>query len=295
MGRDAAEIERIMDDLDAVVRGSSYAVTAVGDALYDLLAKLLGVPLYTLLGGLYRDRVQMVWSIGMKATSEMEKEANAVKERGYRKVKIKVGSPNPQDDIEHARAVRQVLGKENSFRIDANAGYTFKDALSTILAMKELELEFVEQPLPIWDLDGLRKLSEIVNLPIMADESVNTPQSALELVKRQAAAIFDIKLAKHGGVYYARKIAAIAKTANIPLYAGNQPASSIGAATAIHFFAATKNVIAGDFNIGPDGWLADDIVTKPLALEGPFALVPPGVGIGVELDEAKLARYAVAV
>jgi len=284
-----------MDDLDAVVRGSSYAVTAVGDALYDLLAKLLGVPLYTLLGGLYRDRVQMVWSIGMKATSEMEKEANAVKERGYRKVKIKVGSPNPQDDIEHARAVRQVLGKENSFRIDANAGYTFKDALSTILAMKELELEFVEQPLPIWDLDGLRKLSEIVNLPIMADESVNTPQSALELVKRQAAAIFDIKLAKHGGVYYARKIAAIAKTANIPLYAGNQPASSIGAATAIHFFAATKNVIAGDFNIGPDGWLADDIVTKPLALEGPFALVPPGVGIGVELDEAKLARYAVAV
>lgn len=293
--RDPADIERIMEDLDSTVRGASYAVTAVGDALYDLLAKSLQVPLYKLLGGLYRDRVEMVWSIGIKSTQEMEQEARRVKERGYRKVKIKVGSIDPGEDIEHACAVRQVLGEDISFRVDANAGYTFKDALNTINTLRDLQLEFVEQPLPIWDYDGLQKLSGLVHVPLMADESVNTPQSAIELVKRQAAAIFDIKLAKHGGIYYARKIAAIAQAANVPLYAGNQPASSVGAATAIHFYAATKNVIAGDFNIGPDGWLAGDLVKQPLNLERTFALVPHAPGIGVELDEVKLAAFSVAL
>lgn len=270
-------------------------MTAVGDALYDLLAKSLDVPLYKLLGGLYRERVEMVWSIGIKSTAEMEQEAFRVKERGYQKVKIKVGSSEPDEDVEHAFAVRKALGKDISFRIDANAGYTLKDALNTIHAMKDVHLEFVEQPVPMWDYDGLDRLSGSINLPIMADESVNTPQSALELVKRRAISIFDIKLAKHGGIYYARKIAAIAQAANIPLYAGNQPASSVGAATAIHFYAATKNVIAGDFNIGPDGWLEGDIVKKPLALERTFALVPHEPGIGVEIDEAKLAAFAVAL
>ncbi|MCK4814275.1 hypothetical protein KA005_00780 [bacterium] len=293
LDRDPADIERIMEDLDSTVRGCSYAVTAVGDALFDLLAKSLHIPLFKLLGGLYRKKIEMVWSVGMSSTKEMEKEAQRASERGYRKLKIKIGSPDPIEDIEHAFAIRKILGNDVSFRVDANAGYRLKDAIQALKAMLDVNLEFVEQPLPIWDYDGLAKLSLLLRLPIMADESCNTPQSALELVKRKAADIFDIKLAKNGGIYYAKKIAAIAQAANIPLYAGSQPCSSVGAATAAHFFAATSNVIAGDFNIGPDGWLSDDIVKVPLAVQRPFAIVPDGVGIGVEVDEAKLARFSV--
>jgi len=294
LGRDPFDIERIMTDLDAVVRGCSYAVTAVSDALYDLMAKSLGVPLFKLLGGRYRDRIEMVWSIGMKSTEEMEKEARWAVEQEYRKLKIKTGSPDPGEDVEHAFAVRKVLGDDFSFRIDANAGFNLKDALNTINAMKPLKLEFVEQPLPIWDYDGLATLSKLIDIPIMADESCNTIYSVMELMKRQAVSILDIKLAKNGGIYHAQKIAAIAQACNIPLYAGNQPSCSVGAAAAAHFYAATPNVIAGDFNIGPAGWLAADIVKKPMALKGPFAVVPEGTGIGVELDEGKLGKYAVA-
>ena len=295
IGRNPFDIERIMYDLDASVRGALYSVTAISDALYDLVAKALNIPLYQFLGGLFHDKIEMVWSIGMKSTAEMEAEASRVLKEGYRKVKIKVGSADPTEDIEHAFAVKKVLGQEVSFRIDANAGYTFKDAFNVIRALDELKLEFVEQPLPVWDYDGLAKLSACVNVPLMADESCNSIQSALELARRQAVAVFDIKLAKNGGIYHARKIAAIAQAANIPLYAGNQPASSVGAAAAGHFYAATPNVIAGDYNIGPGGWLDGDIVTEPMILEGPFAVVPDGVGIGVELDEAKLSKYAVSI
>jgi len=295
LGRDPSDIEKIMWDLDAAVRGAAYAVTAVGDALYDLLAKSLRVPLYKLLGGLYRNKIEMVWSIGMKSTAEMEKEAHWALGKGYRKLKIKVGSSDPREDVEHAFAVRKVLGEAVSFRIDANAGYTFNDALNTIKALKPVNLEFVEQPLPIWDYDGLAKLSSLIDLPLMADESCNTIYSVMELVKRKAVAICDIKLAKNGGIYHARKIAAITQAANIPLYAGNQPATSVGAAAAAHFYAATSNVIAGDFNIGPAGWISADVVKKPLPLDGPFAIVPDGLGIGVELDESKLSKFAVSL
>lgn len=295
LGRDPADIERIMEDLHAAVRGCTYAVTAVGDGLYDLLAKSLNIPLFKLLGGLYRDKIEMVWSIGMKSTSEMEKETHWALAKGYQKLKIKVGSSDLKEDVEHAFAIRSVLGKGFSFRVDANAGLTFKDALRLIRALRSVDLEFVEQPLPVWDYDGLTKLSNLVDIPIMADESCNTVQSAMELAKRHAVSIFDIKLAKNGGIYHARKIAAIAQAVNIPLYAGNQPSTSVGAAAAAQFYAATPNVIAGDFNLGPAGWLAGDIVKQPLRTDGPFALVPDGVGIGVELDESKLAKYSVAL
>ena len=295
LGRDPADIERIMEDLDAAVRGCAYAVTAVGDGLYDLVARSLNIPLYRLLGGLYWSRIEMVWSVGMKSTEEMEREARWALDQGYQKLKIKVGSPDPKEDVEHAFAVRKILGKDLSFRVDANAGYRFKDALNVIRAMRDVNLEFVEQPLPVWDYDGLAKLSNMIDIPIMADESCNTMQSAMELAKRGAVSIFDIKLAKNGGIYHARKIAAIAQASNIPLYAGNQPSTSVGAAAAAHFYAATPNVIAGDFNLGPAGWLSGDIVKRPLPVDGPFAVVPDGVGIGVEIDDSKLAKFSVTL
>jgi muconate cycloisomerase len=230
----------------------------------------------------------------MKSTEEMVSEAQRVMGQGYQKLKIKVGAPDYSEDVEHAFAVRKAIGEDASFRIDANAGLTFDRVLNLLRLLTEVHLEIVEQPLPIWDYDGLARLSTLIDIPIMADESCHSLHSAMELVKRQAVAIFDIKLMKNGGIHNSRKIAAIAQSANIPIYAGGNVGSSVGAAAAAHFYAATPNVIAGDFNLGPGGWLTADLVEEPLHVEGPFAFVPDGAGIGVQLDEKKLNRYAVS-
>jgi len=293
LGRSPIHIGKILEDLDGAARGNFPAISAVGDALYDLLAKSLGVPLYTLLGGLYRDCIEMVWSVGMKSTAEMVSEARRAMDRGYRKLKIKVGSHEAAEDVEHAFEVRKAIGVHASFRIDANGGLTLAGALNLLKALKGVGLEFVEQPLPVWDIDGLSQLSGLIDIPIMADESCHSVHSALELVKKQAAAIFDIKLMKNGGIHNARKVAAVAQAANIPIYSGGNVGSSIGAGAAAHFYASTPNVIAGDFNLGPCGWLTADLAKQPLHVEGPFAFVPKGPGIGIDLDEKKLAKYKV--
>jgi muconate cycloisomerase len=291
-GKDPSEIGNIIETLKQALNDYRYAMAAVCNALYDLLARSLDIPLYKLLGGLYRTQIEMVWPIGIQSTSEVEREVSLAKKKGYRKIKIKVGSPDPEEDIEHISAARRTGGKNCSLRIDVNGAYTFSEALRTIKAMKSENIELVEQPLPFWDYDGLAKLSTLIDIPIMADESCHTVQSALELVKKKAVSVFDIKLEKNGGILDASKISAIAYAANIPLYAGSNPGSSISAAASAHFFAAQTNVIGGDFNVGQAKSLSDDIAVKPLELSEPFVFVPGGPGIGIELDEKKLAKYA---
>jgi L-alanine-DL-glutamate epimerase-like enolase superfamily enzyme len=295
LGQDPFDIEKLNQDMERALRGGEYARAAVGDALYDLVARALDIPLYKLLGGCYRDKIPCVWSIGMKPTQAMADEARRELDRGYFLLKCKIGAPDPDTDVANVAAIREALGPDVSFRVDANAGLRYSEALARLKRMVgPYSLEFVEQPVAIWDLDGLARLSDVLCVPIMADESANSIHAVIELVKRKAASIIDIKLAKMGGVYSARKIAAIADAAGIPLYAGGQVATSVGAATAAHFFAATWNVIGGDFQLGPDGWLAADIVKKPLQVKDGYALVPEeGPGIGVELDEEKLEKVAV--
>jgi muconate cycloisomerase len=253
----------------------------------------MGVPLYRLLGGRFRDRIPMVWTIGIRPAAEMAEEARGAVRRGFGHLKLKIGSLGVEADVENVAAVRRAVGPSVGIRVDANASLDLNTALALLKELAPQRLELIEQPLAIDDLDGMARLIALTGACIMPDESLHSPESALIIVARKAASVFGMKLAKHGGLHNARKVAAIAQAAHLPVYPGNQPSTSIGSATAAHFYAATWNAsLAGDFNVGPMGWLADDIVKVPLAVEAGAALVPELPGIGVELDERKLARYA---
>jgi len=296
LGRNPFDVEKIVRDLEDVIWGNPYAKAAVINALYDLMAKALDLPLYQLLGGCYREKIPVVWTIGIKDSREMVKEALWALERGFKLLKLKIGALDPQADVENISAVREAVGPKIGLRVDANGALSFTQALSLLRKLAPFDLELVEQPLPIWDLEGMARLIELLGIPIMPDESLHSLQSALELVKRKAASIFGMKLSKHGGIYYAQRIAAIAQAAHLPIYPGNQPSTSVGSATAAHFYAATWNAtLGGDFHVGPAGWLADDIVKNPLVIQNGYALVPQGIGIGMELDEDKLAKYVVKI
>ena len=292
LGRSPFDIERIVRDLENAVWGNPYAKAAVINALYDLMAKALRLPLYQLLGGCYREKIPVVWTIGIKDKKEMVEEALWAVDRGFKLLKLKIGALAPEMDLQNVAAIREAVGPNIGIRVDANGALSFTQALKLLTGLIPFNLELVEQPLAIWDLDGTARLIELLGIPIMPDESLHSLQSALDLIRKRAASMFGMKLAKHGGIYYAQRIAALAQAANLPIYPGNQPSTSIGSATAAHFYAATWNAtLGGDFHIGPAGWLADDIVKNPLVVRDGHAFVPQGIGIGMELDEEKLAKY----
>lgn len=294
MGESPLDIERIAMKLASAVEGNPYATAAAMNAIYDLAARMLDVPLCQLLGGRLRSRLPVVWTIGIKdTTDEAVSEAREAVERGYRHLKLKVGGRDEAQDVAAVTAIRQAVGCAVGLRVDANAALSFPQALSLLSKLKPLRLDLAEQPLGIHDLEGACRLIELVGIPVMPDESLHSPASALALVKARAASIFGMKLAKHGGIHNARKIAAIAHAAGLPIYPGNQPSTSVGSATAAHFFAALSNAtLAGDFHVGPAGWLADDVVLKPLVVADGHAQLPVGPGIGMTLDPYKMAAYA---
>lgn len=294
VGQEIFEIERLTRLMDQTVWGNPYAKAAVVDALYDLAARALGLPLYQLLGGPCRDRIPVVWTIGIRDRASMVEEACRALDRGFRLLKLKVGAQPVADDIRMVEAIREAVGPEIGLRIDGNTMLAFPDALRLLRALSAVDLELAEQPLAIDDLDGMARLIELTGIPVMPDESLTSPESALAIVSRRAASVFGMKLAKHGGIHGSRKIAAIAQAAAIPIYPGGQPGTSVGSATAAHFYAATWNVtLGGDFHVGPAGWLAGDIVRNPLVVKDGHAVVPDGVGIGVEVDESRLEQYTV--
>jgi muconate cycloisomerase len=294
LGQDASAPDVIVRGLEQAVWGNPYAKAAVVDALYDLLARAYGVPLYQLLGGLFREKIPVVWTIGIKDRREMAEEAQGAIDRGFRLLKLKVGAQPIDEDVRSVEAVRQAVGPDIGIRVDANGALSFTDGLALLRRLAPLDLELAEQPLDIRDLKGAARLIELTRVPIMPDESLTSPESALDLVAKRAASIFGMKLAKHGGVHFARAIAAIAQAASIPIYPGGQPGTSVGSATAAHFYAATWNAtLGGDFHVGAAGWLADDIAKNPLVVEDGYAIVPQGLGIATEIDEDKLEKYAV--
>ncbi len=293
IGRDPFDIANIVDVLDRTAPQNPYAKNGVVNALYDLMAKLSGLPLCEFLGRRWRDRIPVVWTVGIKDLDGMADEAKEAVAKGYKLLKLKIGGRPLEHDIANVTTVRQAVGDAVGIRVDANASLDFEEAYTILRQLAPLRLDLVEQPLDIADIDGMARLTQLNLIPIMPDESLRSIESAEEIARKGAASIFGIKLAKHGGIYDGLQIVQIARAAGIPIYPGNQPSTSIGSANAAHFFAATDiATLGGDFHIGPAGWLADDIVKQPLRIEQGFAYVPQGLGIGMDIDEEKLEKYA---
>ena len=211
-------IEDISAALSQVMRGNAAARAAVDMALYDLMGQRLGVPVYQLLG-LNPARTPLTsFTIGLDTPAEMAR--NAREAAQYPVLKIKLGTTN---DLEIVKAIRDAT--DARLRVDANAAWTPKQAIRTINALEPFAIEFVEQPVPASDLDGLRLVREHTSVPIFADESCVT----LEDVPRMAGRVdgINIKLMKCGGISQALKMIATARAHHLQVMLGCMVESSV--------------------------------------------------------------------
>jgi L-alanine-DL-glutamate epimerase-like enolase superfamily enzyme len=271
------------------IYGNLAAKSAVDMALYDIMGKVLGVPAAKLLGGVYRDRVDLSWVVGMQDLEGSVEEARSALAEGYRTIKLKVGV-SPDVDVKLVSAVRDSLGDNVPIRLDANQGYDFKTAYEVFSKMEHLGLESIEQPVERWDIAGMAELRRRLKTPIMADESVSTPHDAALLTENRAADCVNIKVGKVGGLSEAKKIASILEAAGLSATAGSNLEVGIGSAASIHFVAATRVVdMPNDLLIG--GPLHEyDLIKGGFAVENGQVLCPSAPGLGIEADESIFKR-----
>lgn len=280
VGMPLEDTELIFQRLNSCLIGNTSAKAAVDMAIYDLLAKMIDVPLYRLLGG-KAHVIETDKTVSIDTPEKMMAESQENIQKGFRILKIKVGG-DPELDVLRLQAVQDAVGTEVKIRIDANQGWSAKDA---VLVGKELEarklnIELMEQPVAARDFSGLRYVRDHLSIPVFADESVFSPQDALKLVSMKAVDGINIKLMKCGGIYNALKIAAIAETAGIPCMVGSMMESHLSVSAAAHF--AVSRTIVKHFDLDAPLFCSLNPVVGGITYQGANVQLPETSGLGIE-------------
>lgn len=289
VGEDPLNIVRLHAKMNAALDGNPFAKAAIDIAAWDVAGKARGVPVCALLGGAQRDRIEVGQTIRIADLQTMAEEAKECLARGFKSIKVKVGL-DPDGDVDRVRVVREAAGPGFPIRVDANQGYSYDDAVRALSGMERYDLLYVEQPVSRHDLQGMAKLAEHFQLRIVADECVLSPSDAIEVVRHRAGDIINIKIMKAGGLWPALQIAFIAQAAGWPVCIGSMIEFGVGTAAGAHFAAALPSLPFPSDVKGPTMFV-DDVLATPLHIADGITTVPAGPGLGVALDDAKLAQH----
>ena len=272
--------ELLFQKLHSCIIGNPSAKAAIDMAIYDLLAQSLEIPLYQLLGGKSQELTTDI-TISLARPEEMVAECKKRMAQGFTIIKIKVGG-DPHTDIERLTQINDCLKGNILIRIDANQGWTAKEAVYVCheLERAEIPIDLIEQPVAAHDLEGMRFVRENTLFPVFADESIFTPADALQHIEQSAIDGINIKLMKCGGIYSALKIIAIAESAGLPCMIGSMMESHLSVQAAAHL-ALSKTTI-NRFDLDAPIFCENNPLACNLSYENAQVCIPaiPGLGTG---------------
>jgi L-alanine-DL-glutamate epimerase-like enolase superfamily enzyme len=273
------DLEYSLSNITPHTKGLASVLCAFDLAFYDLLGLAAGMPLFRLLGG-YRNRIQTSVTIPVGSVEESVQVAERLARAGFRMFKIK-GGQDAQVDIQRVHAIQRRL-PNHRLRLDADGGYSVGDALAVTSQLKE-ELEFIEQPIAADDLEGLTQVTRHSTVPVLADQSVKGPASALSLAADRAVNGLCVKVNTCGGLHCARQVDSIARAARLTTMISCliEPALLISAG--LYLALSSPNVQYADLDGSLD--LIDDPTQPGFLLEDGWLVASeiPGLGCTANL------------
>lgn len=299
---DLRQFENVHAAMNRTLRGHPYAKAAVEVAIMDAVARSLRVPVYQLLGGRVRDKVELAHSIGLMDVEAAVAEAGKVVDEGITTLKIKIGV-DVERDVGIVREVRRAIGDKPRIRVDANQGYrSWREAVAAIRRMAEYGIAYAEQP-----VDGVKAMAEVAarcDVPIMADESAWTERDVVAIAAANAAQYLSVYYTKPGGLWKAKRLLTVAGAHGMQCDVNGSGEMGVGNAANLQLAAAAPEVtLAGTIPVTSTSAVErtkvagrkylDDILAVPFEYREGHLVVPDGPGLGIEVDEDKLRCYAV--
>jgi L-alanine-DL-glutamate epimerase-like enolase superfamily enzyme len=303
LGEDPFNIERIVARMDKAAKVNNQSKAVIDYCLHDIMGKALGVPVYKLLGGLSNEKIPLAFVMSSGTVEEVGAEGKTLVKAGFKALKLKVGAKTIEEDVEMLGALRQAVGPDIKIMTDTNGGWHYFQALRFLKKAAKYDLFLCEQPIPWWDIDGLARLRRKVDVPIFADESAAELNDLHKLLQRDAVDGFFLKVPKAGGIHKSQKWVNIAQSVGLMVMCGCMIDSGLGAAANAHFLAATEwmgkieQEAIGPLNLYnmPDTVTIppkDDLAVNILRYENGYLYPPDGPGLGVELNEAAVKKFA---
>ncbi len=288
LGCDALNLNEIHGKMSLIPRNQ--AKCAIDVALHDIAGKIHGVPVYELLGGAFSPEAPMHYTIGIAAPQEMAAEASKRVGEGFRTLEVKVGRykgrVSVEDDVARVKAIRDAVGEDVIIIVDANIGWSAREAVRVIRRIEELDV-YVEQPSR--HLEDLVEIRRNTSVPIIADESCQGLQDTVRIIQMEAADIISMKITKFAGFYEARRVLSLCEAFGLGYRYDNMMQSRLAATASLHLTLAHSKGI-------PSGGTAflkldkDLVETGGVKMSGGTASLedPRAPGLGVTIAEGLL-------
>ena len=268
---------------------ANFVLAGLEMALWDILGKAAGWPVYRLLGGAVRDEVDYFGFVQGDTTDELAEDARDLAAAGYGVIYLKVGRGEAAD-LRNTAAVREAIG-DRRLRLDPNCAWSVAEAIHMIARLRRFEPDWIEQPTPLMSIAALRQVKETVGVPIAADQAVFTPADVYEICRQRAADVIVLSPHEAGGLLAFGKAAAIAEAAGVPMCLHGQGVSGITDCAQHHLGLRTANLTEG--NQIMHQLLVEDLIAAPDLTpdQGKLGLLERP-GLGVELDRDAVRRAA---
>lgn len=278
------------------------AMAGIDIALWDLKGKACGLPIYELLGGAFRDRVDVYTHFGGSTPEAQAEMARRKMEEGYFALKggaawrdramqdwdTYLDDGDPATTRANFEAVRDAVGPDVKLFIDCHGRFTVANSIRLAKQLEHLDLFAYEDPVAPDDLTAYPKIRREISIPIMGSERLNTKSQFRRLLELEGIDIAQPDLMYSGGITEAKKIAAIADTFHVPISFHNTK-GPIGIMAAAHVEASIPNSAPMEFVTGID-W-RDEITDEPLKIEGGRMVLPTRPGLGIELNMAAVEAH----
>jgi L-alanine-DL-glutamate epimerase-like enolase superfamily enzyme len=287
VGRDALQRVPRLADLARVLRLAPFTVAAVDTALLDLAGKQTGVSVSTLLGGAFRDRVEVHGSVTWDEDPARIVETALEQRETYRWLKLYAGRGEIDRDLDRLQAVRDAVGADARLMVDINGMWRQSDAIRALARVEEIGLELLEQPFPPGAAPFQRDLVARLAIDVAADESVRSVADAAGVVHERTATVINVGMSKLGGPTAALETAQVAAAGGVGVMVGSVIEMGIATAMGLHLAAALPQLAYPSYLMGPLKY-REQITSEQIAVVDAHVAVPTGPGLGIEVDEDAL-------
>lgn len=285
VGKDI-DIEETWSKFHEEHKNDPAALAGLDMALYDLKGKIEGKRVFELFDG-REEGVLTDRTIGLMTVSEAREHAQEFMEQGFKAIKIKVGL-GLLEDIRRVSAVREEVGEDIDIWVDANQAYKPEEAITFAEKMEALGIEFIEQPVHVDDLEGLKKVTQESNIPIMADETIKDHKMAEKICEEGIADMVNIKLMKCGGITGGRKIVEVIEEHGVDAMIGCMGETTPSIAGGTHFNLSSENIKYADLD---SRFMLSDNIATGLDFKDGLLHVSKKTGLGIDIDKQKVDKY----
>ncbi|MBI1930519.1 mandelate racemase/muconate lactonizing enzyme family protein [Candidatus Poribacteria bacterium] len=303
LGENPLEIDKLWNKMTfrtyklGVQGAQPEAIAGVDIALWDILGKVTGLPIHTLLGGCYREKVLMYASIGGGASltpAEMVKRVENALNQGFKAIKIRMDwgalrqDADVKKDFEMFKAVKALTGDDIPLSFDPNNGYSVSTAIAQGRRFEALSIYHYEEPVPQYDYAGIAAVADALDVPVSAGEHEYTRWQFRDLIEQAKVDIIQPDVVKCGGISEMHKIAVLGSVYN-KHFVPHQTQPTIGTAANLHVCASLPTATRPQEYTGRNPQL-DEIFTEPLVFEDGYIVVPQKPGLGLEIDEERMKQ-----